>query len=161
MTTREQGRPYGPEAVQPHDQEPHDREECGVEYCAASNSVRRRTLCVVEHIVSSIVEHCGSLSTGAVGHFAPSNTVRRRTQLALWTSSFDCQESAATAGGGLGFCARWLDYDVVEVEGMGAVQPRLSAMQLSAQWCGSSGVSLGGGVSRGGSRRCALGSEAL
>ena len=63
--------------------------------------------------------------------------------------------------GGLGFCARWLDYDVVEVEGMGAVQPRLSAMQLSAQWCGSGGVSLGGGVSRGGSRRCALGSEAL
>ena len=36
--------------------------------------------------------------------------------------------------GGLGFCARWLDYDVVEVEGMGAVQPRMSAMQLSAQW---------------------------
>ena len=23
---------------------------------------------------------------------------------------------------------------------MGAVQPRMSAMQLSAQWCGSSGV---------------------
>ena len=63
--------------------------------------------------------------------------------------------------GGLGFCARWLDYDVVEVEGMGAVQPRLSTMQLSAQWCGSGGVSLGGGVSRGGSRRCALGSGAL
>ena len=60
---------------------------------------------------------------------------RHRTQrLALWTSSIDCQESAATAGWGLGFCARWLDCDVVEVEGMGAVQPRMSAMQLSAQW---------------------------
>ena len=48
--------------------------------------------------------------------------------------------------GGLGFCARWLDYEVVEMEGMGAVQPQLSTIQLSAQWCGVCPVAAFGGV---------------
>ena len=39
---------------------------------------------------------------------------------------------------------------------MGAVQPRLPTMQMSALLCGSGGVSLGGSVSRGGSRRSAV-----
>ena len=66
------------------------------------------------------------------------------------------QLSGGHGAGGQGFYAKWLDYDIVEKDGMGAVQPRLATLQMSALWCGSGGLSLGGSVSCGGSRRSAV-----